>query len=60
MVDVNRNGWLKRKEGWLESTPLTLIGKHKKGCLPLGYGSHVMRMWPWNIMVESCEGPRFE
>ena len=41
-------------------TPLTLIGKHKKGCLLHGYWSHVMRMWPWNIMVESCEWPRFE
>ena len=41
-------------------TPLTLIGKHKKGCLLHGYWSHVMRMRPWNVMVESCEWPRFE
>ena len=41
-------------------TPLTLIGEHKKGCLTLGGRSHERWMRPFDIVVETCEWPRFD
>ena len=41
-------------------TPWKLMGEQKKRCLLLGWRSHEPGMRPWNVVVESCEWPRFD
>ena len=55
LMNVPRRAWLQAGRVWRPNdvTPLTLISEHKKWCLLPGYWSHVMRMRPWNVMVES-------
>ena len=35
------------------------LGEQKKGCVPPGGWGHEHWMWPSDVMVETCEGPRF-
>ena len=62
LMNISNRAWWQAGRVWRPSdvTPLTLIGEHKKWCLPLGGRRHEQGMRPWNIMVELCLGPWFD